>query len=106
MLEDMAEFPVLLCPACSIPAFRHGERHWQIDGRTVGYLDVMRYTQWFNLLAAPAVVVPVDRSAEGLPIGVQVAARPFEDELAMTIASVIGREFPFVAPPIATDAQH
>jgi amidase len=106
LLEDMAEFPVLLCPACSIPAFRHGERHWRIEGKTVGYLDVMRYTQWFNLLAAPAVVVPVDRSAEGLPIGVQVVARPFEDELALTIASVIGREFQFAAPPIATGAQH
>jgi len=100
LLGQMQEFPVLLCPVCSIPAFRHGERAWQVDGQEVGYLDVMRYTQWFNLLAAPAAVVPVGRSPEGLPVGVQVVARPFEDEMALAIASVIDREFGFAAPPM------
>ena len=70
-----------------------------MDGQEVEYLDVMRYTQWFNLLAAPAAVVPVGRSPEGLPIGVQIVARPFEDEVALAVASVIDREFGFVAPP-------
>jgi Asp-tRNA(Asn)/Glu-tRNA(Gln) amidotransferase A subunit family amidase len=105
LLEQMQEYPVLLCPVCSIPAFRHGERKWKVDGQEVRYLDVMRYTQWFNLLAAPAVVTPVGRSPEGLPIGVQVAARPFEDEIALAVASVIGREFEYVAPPMAVGAQ-
>ena len=31
-LAEMSEFPVLLCPVASIPAFRHGEREWVIDG--------------------------------------------------------------------------
>ena len=97
----MQEYPVLLCPVCSIPAFRHGERQWKVDGQEVKYLDVMRYTQWFNLLAAPAAVVPVGRSPEGLPIGVQIVARPFEDETALAVAAIIDREFGFVAPPIA-----
>ncbi len=101
LLEQMQEFPVLLCPVCSIPAFRHGERQWQVDGQSVEYLDVMRYTQWFNLLAAPAAVVPAGRSLEGLPIGVQMVARPFEDEIALAVASVIDHEFGFVPPPIA-----
>jgi len=100
LLEQMLEYPVLLCPVCSIPAFRHGERTWKVDGQEVEYLDVMRYTQWFNLLAAPAVVMPVGRSPEGLPIGVQVVARPFEDESALAVASVIDQEFGYVAPPI------
>jgi Asp-tRNA(Asn)/Glu-tRNA(Gln) amidotransferase A subunit family amidase len=101
LLQQMQEFPVLLCPVCSIPAFRHGERKWKVDGQELEYLDVMRYTQWFNLLAAPAAVVPVGRSSEGLPIGVQVVARPFEDEVTLAIASAVDREFGFVAPPIA-----
>ena len=99
LLQQMQEYPVLLCPVCSIPAFRHGERKWKIDGEDVEYLDAMRYTQWFNVLAAPAAVVPVGRSPEGLPIGVQVVARPFEDEVALAVASVIDREFGFIAPP-------
>jgi Asp-tRNA(Asn)/Glu-tRNA(Gln) amidotransferase A subunit family amidase len=102
LLEQMREYPVLLCPVCSIPAFRHGERKWKVDGQEVGYLDVMRYSQWFNLLAAPAVVAPVGRSPSGLPIGVQVVARPFEDETALTVASVIDHEFGFIAPPLTS----
>jgi amidase len=100
LLEQMQEYPVLLCPVCSIPAFRHGERKWKVEGQEVWYLDVMRYTQWCNLLAAPAVVMPVGRSPEGLPIGAQVVARPFEDETALVVASIIDREFGFIAPPM------
>ena len=65
---------MLLCPVASVPAWKHGERAWIVDGENVEYLDAVRYTQWFNVLGAPAAVVPVGRSAEGLPIGVQIAA--------------------------------
>jgi Asp-tRNA(Asn)/Glu-tRNA(Gln) amidotransferase A subunit family amidase len=104
LLEQMHEFPVLLCPVCSVPAFKHGEREWTIDGKQVAYLDAMRYTQWFNLLGAPAAVLPVGRSPEGLPIGVQVAGRPWEDELVLGIASVIDREFGYAPPPLLRQA--
>lgn len=100
-LEELRDYPVLLCPVASIPAFRHGERAWTIDGRTVEYLDAVRHTQWFNALAAPAVVVPVGSSAEGLPIGVQIAARPFEDEIALGVAAIIDRAFGYHPPPLA-----
>jgi Asp-tRNA(Asn)/Glu-tRNA(Gln) amidotransferase A subunit family amidase len=100
-LEEMREFPVLLCPVSSIPAFRHGERKWTIDGKPVAYLDAVRHTQWFNSLAAPAAVVPVGRSPEGLPIGVQIAARPFDDETALGIASIVDAAFGFRPPPMA-----
>ena len=101
LLQEMREFPVLLCPVCSIPAFRPGERVWTVEGQSVAYLDAMRYTQWFNLLGGPAVVVPVSRDAAGLPIGVQVAARPFEDELALAVAAAIESEFGYKPPPLA-----
>ncbi|HET9087430.1 MAG TPA: amidase [Acidobacteriaceae bacterium] len=101
LLFEMQQFPVLLCPVCAIPAFRHGERSWHVDGQLIEYLDVMRYTQWFNLLAAPAAVVPVGKSSEGLPIGVQVVTRPYQDELALAIAAMIDRAFGFVPPPVS-----
>ncbi|HEY1963932.1 MAG TPA: amidase [Acidobacteriaceae bacterium] len=101
LLAEMREVPILLTPACAIPAFRHGEREWMIDGTAVGYLDAMRYTQWFNVLASPAAVVPVGRSAEGLPIGVQVAGRPFEDETVLAVAAVIEQGFGYRPPPLA-----
>ena len=101
LLAQMQEFPLLLCPVASVPAFRHDERSWTIDGQQVEYLDAMRYSQWFNLLAAPAAVVPVGRSPEGLPIGVQIVGRPFEDEIVLKVASVIDHAFGYVPPPIS-----
>lgn len=100
-LDEMNDFPVLLCPVASIPAFRHGERSWTIDGRSVGYLDAVRFTQWFNALVCPAAVIPVGRSPEGLPIGVQIVARPFEDEVALGIAAVVDAAFGYRTPQIA-----
>ncbi|MDT7810433.1 MAG: amidase, partial [Acidobacteriaceae bacterium] len=100
LLAEMESFPILLCPVCAIPAFRHGERSWDVDGRRLEYLDAMRYTQWFNLLGAPAAVVPVGRSPEGLPIGVQIAGRPFEDERVLGIAAAVEAGFGYKPPPL------
>ena len=101
LLAEMQAFPLLLLPVCSVPAFRHGERSWMVEGREVQYLDAMRYTQWFNLLAAPAAVVPVGHSADGLPIGVQIAGRPYEDELVLTVAAALECEFGYRPPPLS-----
>jgi amidase len=102
-LEEMREYPVLLCPVASVPAWKHGERSWNIDGEGVDYLDAVRFTQWFNMLGAPAAVVPVGRSPEGLPIGVQIASRPFEDEVALGIAALVDAAFGYSAPRLALD---
>lgn len=98
---EMRDVHILLTPVCSVPAFRHGERAWQVDGQTVGYWDAMRYTQWFNTLAVPAAVVPVGQSAEGLPIGVQIAGRSYDDELVLTVAGVLDKAFGYRIPSIA-----
>jgi Asp-tRNA(Asn)/Glu-tRNA(Gln) amidotransferase A subunit family amidase len=104
LLEEMRDHPILLTPVCAVPAFRHGERKWTIEGHPVAYLDAMRYTQWFNLLGAPAAVVPVGRSPEGLPIGVQIAGRPWHDEAVLDIAAAVERDFGYQPPPMAHQA--
>jgi Asp-tRNA(Asn)/Glu-tRNA(Gln) amidotransferase A subunit family amidase len=88
-LLQMRNHPVLLCPTASIPAFRHGEREWQLEGKTVKYLDAWSYCEWFNLLGFPAMVLPMGRSPEGLPIGVQIVGRPWEEELVFAVASML-----------------
>jgi Asp-tRNA(Asn)/Glu-tRNA(Gln) amidotransferase A subunit family amidase len=97
-LNQMEQFPIFICPVCSIPAFRHGEREWNVEGQPVRYLDAMSYTQWFNLLGNPAAVVPVGRSPEGLPIGVQVVGRPFCEEEVLAVAAEIERSFAWQPP--------
>jgi len=89
IFAQMRDYPVLLCPVASIPAFRHGERSWQVEGKTVRYLDAWSYTQWFNLLGTPAAVVPVGKSPEGLPIAVQIVAHPWEEELVISVAAAL-----------------
>jgi Asp-tRNA(Asn)/Glu-tRNA(Gln) amidotransferase A subunit family amidase len=99
LLDDMAVRRILICPVAAVPAFRHGERAWQIGDRRVGYLEAMRYTQWFNILGNPACVVPVMQTADGLPVGVQVVGRPFEDRLVMAVAAVIEQACEGYSPP-------
>ncbi len=100
-LAQMREYPILLCPPAAIPAFRHGERSWMIDGQQVHYLDAWSYTEWFNLLGNPATVVPVSLSSEGLPIGLQIVGRPWEEEQVLEVASAIEKGVgPRTWPPI------
>ena len=103
LLTEMRDFPILLSPVCSIPAFLHGEREWTLQDSTgaphaLDYLDAMRFTQWFSLLGSPAAVVPVGRSSEGLPIGIQLAGRPFADELVLSIAAALEQDFGYTLP--------
>ena len=100
ILRQMQKYPVLLCPTAAIPAFRHGEREWQVEGQTVKYLDAWSYCEWFNLLGFPAVVVPMGFSEEGLPIGVQLAGRPWEEELVLAVAAALeAARGPLPSPP-------
>jgi Asp-tRNA(Asn)/Glu-tRNA(Gln) amidotransferase A subunit family amidase len=98
-LAQMRVFSVLVCPVAAIPAFRHGERSWQVEGHTVKYLDAWSYTEWFNLLGLPACVVPVGRSPEGLPIGVQIVGRPWEEDLVLQVAAAIEARVGGYQPP-------
>jgi Asp-tRNA(Asn)/Glu-tRNA(Gln) amidotransferase A subunit family amidase len=101
ILLQMRKYPVLICPTAAIPAFRHGEREWQVEGKTVKYLDAWSYCEWFNLLGFPAAVVPMGYSEQGLPIGVQIAGRPWQEEVVLAVAAKLEAERgPWQAPQL------
>ena len=101
-LKEMQRYPVLLCPAAAIPAFRHGERCWMIEDKTVDYFDAWSYSEFFNLLGNPAAVVPAARSAEGLPIGVQIVGRPWQEEEVLAVAAALEQQCGgWKTPPLA-----
>jgi Asp-tRNA(Asn)/Glu-tRNA(Gln) amidotransferase A subunit family amidase len=83
ILHAMSDTPILLSPVCAAPAFRHGDGNWSPK---TGYRDTMRHSQWLNLAGFPGVTVPMGKSPEGLPIGIQLIGRPFEDELVLAVA--------------------
>jgi Asp-tRNA(Asn)/Glu-tRNA(Gln) amidotransferase A subunit family amidase len=97
-LEQMDHYPILLCPVSAGPAFRHKERAWTIEGKTVHYLDSFSYSQCFNLLGNPAAVVPMGVSPEGMPIGVQIVGRPWEEERVLAVAACLEQTSEWRAP--------
>jgi Asp-tRNA(Asn)/Glu-tRNA(Gln) amidotransferase A subunit family amidase len=97
ILRQMENTPILLSPVSTSPAFRHGEGNYAPGA---GYRETMRFSQWLNLTSFPGASVPIALSNEGLPIGVQVIGRPFEDELVLAVAEAIEQaRGPWQAPP-------
>jgi Asp-tRNA(Asn)/Glu-tRNA(Gln) amidotransferase A subunit family amidase len=90
ILNQVRDVPILLSAVSCAPAFRHGEGTYR-PGAEHCYRDIMRPSQWLNLTGFPGASVPVGRSSEGLPIGVQVIGRPHEEELVLDVAEGIER---------------
>lgn len=100
LLRQMEETKLLLLPACGVPAFKHRERRWDVDGKSIGLFEAMMPVTPFNLLGLPAVVIPFGMSEDGLPVGVQLAGRPYEEELILEVAIRLEEaRGPFPAPP-------
>jgi Asp-tRNA(Asn)/Glu-tRNA(Gln) amidotransferase A subunit family amidase len=99
LLERMEKMPILLAPVSTNPAFRHEEVGWGPE-HPADYLRTMTYCQHYNLLGNPVAVVPVGRSEEGLPIGVQVIGRPYREDEVLAVASRLEERFPSSPPPL------
>ena len=85
--ETMQRFDVLLAPTASVVAPKIGERTVNVGGRTEATLPFLaRLTRPFNICGVPAISVPCGFSSSGMPIGVQVAGRPFEEATVLTVA--------------------
>jgi amidase len=82
MLQFFAEHHAVLCPADSHPAPRYRDR------------DPKRfdYTLPFSLLGWPVVTVRAGAAKGGLPIGVQLTAKPWRDDIALSLAIALERE--------------
>jgi amidase len=86
-------YDVILSPANAFPAMKHGT--------TMAQLGSFSYTQTFNLTGWPAAVVPVGRSAEGLPVGVQIVTRPWREDVALAVAGLLEEQLGgWQAPPL------
>ena len=85
--ESMKTYDVLLAPTTAAPAPKIGEDIVEVGGQTEHKLALMpRLTRPHNICGIPTVSVPSGFSSDGLPIGMQLAARPFEDALALQVA--------------------
>lgn len=87
LLEQMRRVPVLLMPVASMAAFRHRERRFETETKPVGLFQAMMPLTTFNLLGLPGLAVPFGINEEGLPVGVQLVARPWEEELLLELGA-------------------
>ncbi len=88
-LRQMESVPVLIMPVCGIQAFRHRERKFTIEGQEIGLFRAMMPALIANVLGLPAVTVPMGLSENGLPAGVQLLGRPYEDERLLELAMLL-----------------
>lgn len=93
----------LLLPVTSGPAISHSPPNSPIsvDGREVDYWKgTAGYTFPFNLTGHPVVVLPLAGSDTGLPIGVQVVGRRWEETHLLSVAKALSEVTgPFQRPP-------
>jgi len=98
MGEFSDQFDVILSPTTAAPAPRLGEvdmdtedlkRYMQVTNRYTAF------TQLFNVTGQPAVSLPLGRSPEGLPIGVQLAAAQGGEGLLFGLATQLERARPW-----------
>jgi len=78
---------LLATPMCGITAPKIGQREVTVDGETVPVMaPLTRYTRVFNLTGLPAISVPCGFSSEGLPIGLQLVGRAWDEATVLRAA--------------------
>ena len=76
LLDDI---DVIITPTVGVGALRFEERSGSL-------VDSTAYTSLFNVTGYPAISVPMGLTDDGVPVGLQIGARPFDDALAIGIA--------------------
>ena len=85
----LSQWDAWICPVTIGTAFKHGKIGLpiEVDGKKTPYFSAnMSYTSVFNLTGNPAVVLPIGQSKEGLPIGIQVVGRRWDDMALLALA--------------------
>ena len=100
------EYDLMLCPVAVTAAFPHdqkGLRHLRtivVNNKKVPVVDQIFWAGYAGLSYLPASVAPIGQSKEGLPIGVQIIGRQYDDYTCIQFAKLLEQEYRgFVPPP-------
>ncbi|HXN66773.1 MAG TPA: AtzE family amidohydrolase [Bradyrhizobium sp.] len=91
---------VILAPATPYPAFPIGQRMIEVDGRQLpaaGHLGV--FTQPLSFAGLPVLAAPVAGSGP-LPLGIQIAAAPWREDLVLRVAAAAEAAGVLAPPPV------
>lgn len=82
---------VMFYPTYPTSAVRHNDSFMKLCG--------VSYTMIFNLFGFPSTHVPLGRDINGLPVGFQIVAAPYQDRLCLCLAAEIEAAFGGWKPP-------
>jgi Asp-tRNA(Asn)/Glu-tRNA(Gln) amidotransferase A subunit family amidase len=89
LVRWMDDVPLIIAPVGATPAVPLDAHKVMVGGQSVSVFRAFSYAQTFNVFDLPVVVVRAGTSADGLPIGVQIIGRPFQEETVLTAAAII-----------------
>ena len=99
------DWDVLLCPVAATTAFPHdqvGERHERfitVNGKRVSTIDQRFWAGYSGGYYLPSTVAPIGLAQDGLPMGVQIITREFDDLKGIRFAELLEKEFGGFTPP-------
>jgi AtzE family amidohydrolase len=90
MARLFRDFDVLIAPATAVPAQRLGQEMLTVDGKTLPLRPSFGlFTQPITCIGVPVLAVPVQNAEGALPIGVQLIAAPWREDLLIRTAAVL-----------------
>jgi aspartyl-tRNA(Asn)/glutamyl-tRNA(Gln) amidotransferase subunit A len=99
VLAIFCDVDLLIAPATPCRAPRLGQKRFVLDGKEMLIRpNLGLYTQPISFIGLPVVAVPVWSKGERLPVGVQIIAPPWREDLALRAADLLEREGVVSAP--------
>lgn len=89
VLGWLSQTPLIVAPVGATPAYDHDTLKVRVGDSTFGNFKAFSYSQTFNVFDLPVVTVPAGSTSEGLPIGVQIIAKPNDERLLLAAARII-----------------
>jgi amidase len=101
LAQFMERYPIVIGPPFCITAFEHSAVEVDIDGNSFDLFAASWPARWVNCAGLPAAVVPAGQDRDGLPIGVQIVGRAFDEETVLAVAKALEQELGgFKKPPL------
>ena len=82
-------YHAMLAPTSPMPAFPHGRSDYPINGRAVPKFHVTKTTSPWDYTGSPALSVPFGWTRKGLPIGVQIIGRRFDEATVLRLGAAL-----------------
>jgi amidase len=98
----LTDYDAWICPVFPSPAFTHrkADAPVEVDGKPLAQLLAnLQHSVIFNLTGHPVVTIPIGLTAQGLPVGVQVIGRRWQEMALLNTAEQIASQTAGYQPP-------